>query len=134
MLYATAAERGIPAILAESGRCGLPEAEAIARHEAGVLNIWRSLGLLTDEPPRTVEPPRVLRRSDWLRSEHEGVFVCRVRPSQHVSAGETLGEMIDLLGNHLAEVKSPLTGVVLFTVTSPAIKRDGLLLSVAEVS
>ena len=133
MLYATAAERGIPAILAESGRCGLAEEDAIARHEAGVLNIWRTLGLLTDEPPRVVDPPRVLRRSDWLRSPHEGIFVCQVRPGQNVQAGHVLGEMIDVLGNHLADVESPLTGVVLFTVTSPAIKRDGLLLSVAEV-
>jgi predicted deacylase len=131
MLYATAAERGIPAILAESGRCGLPEEEAIARHEAGVLNIWRTLGLLTDEPARAVEPPRVLRRSEWLRSPHEGIFVCHVRPGQDVEAGQVLGEMIDLLGNHLADVQSPLSGVVLFTVTSPAIKQDGLLLSVA---
>src|ERR671932_1681201 len=75
MLYATAAERGIPAILAESGRCGLPEEDAIQRHVDGVLNIWRSLGLLTDQPPRQVEPPRLLRRSDWLRSDHEGVFL-----------------------------------------------------------
>jgi hypothetical protein len=39
--------------------------------------------------------------------------------------------MMDLVGNHLADIQSPLTGVVLFTVTSPAIKKDGLLLSVA---
>jgi uncharacterized protein len=132
MLYATAAERGIPAILAESGRCGLPEEDAIARHEAGVLNIWRTLGLLVDEAPRAVNPPQVLRRSDWLRAEHEGIFVCQVRPGQRVQAGQVLGRIIDLLGNHLADVNSPLTGVVLFTVTSPAIKKDGLLLSVAE--
>jgi predicted deacylase len=134
MLYATAAERGIPAILAESGRCGLPEEEAIARHEAGVLNIWRTLGLLTDEPPRPVEAPQLLRRSDWLRAEQEGIFLCHVRPGQQVRAGQVLGEMTDLLGNRLAEVTAPLTGVVLFTVTSPAIKEDGLLLSVAETT
>jgi uncharacterized protein len=134
MLYATAAERGIPAILAESGRCGLPEEEAIARHEAGVLNIWRTLGLLTDEPARAVEPPRVLRRSEWLRSPHAGIFVCHVRPGQDVQARQVLGEMIDLLGNHLAYIESPLSGVVLFTVTSPAIKQEGLLLSVAETT
>jgi predicted deacylase len=132
MLYATAAEHGIPAILAESGRCGLPEEEAIRRHEAGVLNIWRTLGLLTDEPPRAVEPPRLLTRSEWLRAEHEGIFLCRVRPGQPVEAGQVVGEMIDLLGNHLTDVIAPLTGVVLFTVTSPAVQQGGLLLSVAS--
>ena len=32
MLYAAAAERGVPAIIAESGRCGLVEEDAIRRH------------------------------------------------------------------------------------------------------
>ena len=47
-----------------------------------------------------------------------------------VDKGQALGEMVDLLGNHLATIESPDAGVVLFTVTSPAIKKDGLLLAV----
>jgi len=53
-----------------------------------------------------------------------------VRVSEQVRAGQSLGRMIDLLGNPLAEVTSPADGVVLFTVTSPAIKAGGLLLGV----
>jgi predicted deacylase len=130
MLYAAAAERGVSAIIAESGRCGLVEEEAIVRHVNGVLNIWRTLGLLVDEPPRQVEPPRTLDRFEWLRSEHEGIFHCRVRVGEQVGAGDVLGEMTDLLGNRLAEITSPATGIVLFTITSPAIKQGGLLLGV----
>jgi uncharacterized protein len=130
LLYAAAVQRGIPAIIAESGRCGLVEEEAVARHVDGVLNIWRTLGLLTDQPPRAVDPPRVLRRFEWLRSEHEGIFLCAVHVSDRVAAGQSLGLMVDLLGNPLAEITSPADGVVLFTVTSPAIKQGGLLLGV----
>jgi predicted deacylase len=130
LLYAAAVDRGIPAIIAESGRCGLVEEEAIQRHVDGVLNIWRTLGLLTDQPPKSHEPPRLLSRFEWLRSPHEGIFLCGVRVSDRVSKGQVLGEMVDLLGNSLAEVTSPDDGVVLFVVTSPAIKRDGLLLGV----
>jgi predicted deacylase len=130
LLFAAAAQRGVPAIIAESGRCGLVEEEAVQRHVDGVLNIWRTLGLLTDAPPRSVEPPRVLDRFEWLHSEQEGIFVCRVRVSDPVEQNQLLGEMIDLLGNRLAEVRSPAAGVVLFTVTSPAIKQGGLLLGV----
>jgi predicted deacylase len=121
----------VPAILAESGGRGLVEEEAIQRHVDGVLNIWRSLGLLTDAPPAQVPKPRPLTRNEWLRSEREGIFLCQVQPGQQVEAGQRLGEMVDLLGEHLADVSSPLDGVVLFTVTSPAIKQGGLLLAVA---
>ena len=34
------------------------------------------------------------------------------------------------LGEHLADIISPAEGIILFTLTSPAIKRDGLLLAV----
>jgi len=130
LLYAAACDRGIPAIIAESGRCGLVEEEAVQRHVDGVLNIWRTLGLLTDQPPTVHEPPRILSRFEWLRSPHEGIFLCDVRVSDKVGKGQVLGRMVDLLGNPLAEITSPDDGVVLFVVTSPAIKRDGLLLGV----
>src|SRR5262249_20665558 len=117
-------------MLAESGRNGLVEEQAVQRHVDGVRNVWRTLGLLVDEPPKTVEPAHVLSRNEWLRSAHEGVFLSSVRPGQSVEAGELLGELVDLLGNPLQEVRSPDDGVILFTVTSPAIKKDGLLLAV----
>jgi predicted deacylase len=129
-LFAAAAARGVPAIIAESGRCGLVEEDAIQRHVDGVLNIWRTLGVLVDEPPKTLEPPKVLNRFEWLRSEHEGIFECRVRVSDQVTAGQSLGQMMDLLGNPLGDVISPADGVVLFIVTSPAIKLGGLQLGV----
>ena len=130
MLYAAAATRGVPAMLAESGRNGLVEEDAIRRHVDGVRNVWRTVGVLVDREPERVEPPHLMRKNEWLRSEHEGIFVCRVRPGDDVKAGQVLGEMIDLLGAPLGEVRSPEDGVILFTVTSPAIKQGGLLLAV----
>jgi predicted deacylase len=130
MLYAAAAQRGVPAIIAESGRCGQVEEDAIVRHVDGVRNIWRTLGILTDAPPARVTPPQVLSRFEWLRSDHTGIFDCSTRVSDQVKAGQTLGQMVDLLGNPLAQITSPADGVVLFTVSSPAIKQGGILLGV----
>ena len=53
-----------------------------------------------------------------------------MKVSEQVRAGHSLGRMVDLLGNPLAEITSPADGVVLFTVSSPAIKVGGLLLGV----
>ena len=125
------APRGVPAILAESGGRGLVEEDAVQRHVDGALNVWRALGILTDAPPRAVRKPTLLSRNEWLRSDHEGVFLCAVGPGDRVSAGQKLGEMITLHGEHLSDVTSPVDGVILFTVTSPAIKQNGLLLAVA---
>jgi hypothetical protein len=50
-----------------------------------------------------------------------------------VRAGDVVGELTDLVGAPLATVKAPVGGVVLFIVTSPAIKKDGLLLAVGAL-
>ncbi len=130
MLYGAAAQHGVPAILAESGGRGLPIEQDVRRHVDGVLNIWRTLGLLTDQPAKPSHAPRTIARNEWLRSEHEGIFLCAVKPGDTVSQGQKLGELVDLLGNHLSTIEAPAAGVILFTVTSPAIKKDGLLLAV----
>jgi uncharacterized protein len=130
MLYGAAAQHGVPAILAESGGRGLPIETDVQRHVDGVLNIWRSLGLLTDQAAKPSQKPRTIARNEWLRSKHEGIFLCAVKPGDSVSEGQKLGEVVDLLGNHLTDITAPAQGVILFTVTSPAIKRDGLLLAV----
>ncbi len=129
LLFAAAAVRGIPAMIAESGRCGLLEEEAVVRHVDGVTNILRALGILAGQP-RSMRPPQMLSRFDWLRSRHEGIFHCYVKVGDRVTDGQTIGEMVDLLGERLDEVTAPADGVVLFLVTSPAIKQDGLVAGV----
>jgi predicted deacylase len=131
-LYALAALNGVASMLAESGGRGLPIEEDIARHVRGVTNILRSIGALAGEP-ETVAPPRVVNSFDWLRSPDEGVFHARVRVDQLVTAGDVVGELVDLVGEPLATVKAPVSGVVLFVVTSPAMKKDGLLLAIGAL-
>jgi predicted deacylase len=129
LLYAAAAARGVAAMIAESGRIGQLEADAVARHVNGVQNILRAVGVLDGAPARVAQP-RVLNRFEWLRSPFEGLFRCAVRVGDRVRKDQALGEIVDLLGEPLGRIESPVEGIVLFLVTSPAIKKDGLLLGV----
>ncbi len=131
-LYAVAALNGVAAMLAESGGNGLPLEPDIARHVRGVTNILKTIGSLSGAPEK-VSPPTVVKSFDWLRSPVEGIFRSSVRVDQRVSAGDVVGEMTDLVGEPLATIRAPVGGVVLFTVTSPAIKKDGLLLAIGAL-
>ena len=131
-LYAVAALNGVAAMLAESGGNGLPREDDIARHVRGVTNILKTIGVL-DGAPERVTPPTVVGSFDWLRSPVEGIFRCRVSVDQQVKQGDVVGEVIDLVGAPLATIKAPVGGVVLFVVTSPAIKKDGLLLAIGAL-
>jgi predicted deacylase len=131
-LYAVAALSGLAAMLAESGGNGLPREEDVARHVRGVGNILRAIGSLGGVPD-PVAPPTVVASFDWLRAPVEGIFRCRVKVDQRVAKGDVVGELSDLVGEPLATVKAPVSGVVLFIVTSPAIKKDGLLLAIGAL-
>ena len=128
-LYAVATLNGVAAMLAESGGRGLLIEEDVLRHVRGVTNILRAIGALEGAPER-VAPPTVVKSFDWLRSPAEGMFHCSVRVDQRVTQGDVVGELTDLVGEPLATIRAQETGVVLFVVTSPAIKKDGLLLAV----
>ncbi len=131
-LYAVAALNGVASMLAESGGRGLLIEEDVARHVRGVTNVLRAIGVLEGEPER-VAPPTVVKSFDWVRSPVEGIFHCGVRVEQDVHSGDVVGEMVDLVGEPLARITAPVSGVVLFLVTSPAIKKDGLLLAIGAL-
>ena len=131
-LMAVAAQNGVAAMLAESGGRGLLIEEDVARHVTGVTNILRTIGAISGRPER-VDPPTVVKSFEWLRSPTEGIFHCHVRVGQVVKARELVGEMTDLVGDPIAALTAPVSGVVLFTVTSPAIKKGGLLLAIGTL-
>ena len=82
---------------------------------------------------RPVAPTTVVNSFDWLRSPVEGIFHPRVSVGQMVAKGDLVGELTSLVGEPLATVSAPSTGVLLFIVTSPAIKKDGLLLAIGAL-
>ena len=131
-LYAVAAISGVAAMLAESGGRGLLLEEDVTRHVRGVTNILRAIGILEGAPDK-VAPPTVVGSFDWLRSPAEGMFHCGVRVGHRVRVGDIVGELTDLVGQPIATVRAPTSGVVLFVVTSPAIKKDGLLLAIGAL-
>lgn len=131
-LYAVAAMNGVAAMLAESGGRGLLIEDDVVRHVRGVTNILRTIGALDGEP-EPVSPPTVVDSFDWLRSPAEGIFHCAVRVGHRVRVGDLVGDLTDLVGKPIAPVRAPTSGVVLFVVTSPAIKKDGLLLAIGAL-
>jgi predicted deacylase len=131
-LYAVACLNGVASMLAESGGRGLLIEADVVRHTDGVTNILRAIGGLAG-PSDPVAPPTVVNSFDWLRSPVEGIFHPRVVVGQMVTKGDAVGELVSLVGEPLATVSAQSTGVLLFIVTSPAIKKDGLLLAIGAL-
>jgi uncharacterized protein len=126
-----AAEIGIPAIIAESGQCGLVEPAAVDRHVRGLDRVLALLGMADDPAPDTAprQAPTRLRRFHWMYSASAGWWEPTVRPGERVAEGQPLGTVSTLDGAEvLQEVTAPSPGVPMFITSSPAVAADGLLL------
>jgi uncharacterized protein len=126
MTASAAAQVGTRAVIAEAGGIGQLEDHAVTLLAEGTKNALRVLGMLPGEPP--APRSRVVGDFVWPRSQKAGFWVPAVKPGDAVDAGALLGEVRDLYGDVLEEVRAPKPGVLLFLTTSAAMPADGLLL------
>lgn len=128
---AETARRGLPTLGTETtGRAGCLPAD-VAAFARGLAGLLAHLGIAPDLPlpPRQEGPSRatidlLAPTSGFLR--HDRVL------HEEVAAGETLGTIVDLFGEPLAEVAAPVAGTLWAVRATPAVRGGELLFMVAE--
>ena len=141
--YAAAADKGIPAILAEAGGVGQMQEEAIELLVDGVVNVMRHLGMIGDakfeiqiskskanKTARSAMATTVLTKFEWLYTKSTGVWYPKVAPGDAVREGEQIGTVGDLFGDTLEKIVSPVNGGVLFLTINPSVLENGLLMGI----
>lgn len=123
---ASAADAGIPAIIAEAGGVGQLQPEAVELHLRGLRRVLQRLDMLEGTPEILADPVGI-RDFVWVRAERGGFFRRAVAAGDHIAKGGLIGRIVDLWGEPRDEIPSPVAGVALFTTTSPAIADGGLL-------
>jgi predicted deacylase len=115
----TAHVRGKPAVTTEAGGVGVPTRDAVGVNVRGALSVMRHLKMI---PGRATPARRVawVDPSQVLTSPATGLWYRVVKADQRVKKGDRLGYVTDYFGKTLAVVKSPMRGVVLYVVASPA--------------
>jgi hypothetical protein len=129
MTATAAANAGKAAIIAEAGGIGQLEESAVRMLAGGTRSALRQIGALPGEPGVGGAPnPRYVGDFVWLRCARAGFWAAAVQTGDEVPAGALLGEVRDLYGDVIEEVRAPAPGVLLFLTTSAAVADDGLLL------
>jgi hypothetical protein len=128
-IFVSMAEKGIPSLIAEAGQCGQLDETSVTLLYNGMLNIMKILHILPGKPK---EPPKheIFHHFVWLTAECQGVFYAKVRASEWIKRDQPIGEIRDFTGNILQPFVSPVEGRVLFLVTSPATKKDNVLMGI----
>jgi predicted deacylase len=158
--YAAAADKGIPAVLAEAGGVGQMQGEAVSLLVNGVVNVMRHLGMIdranfelqiakseTNSRSKANKTARtavattrtseadtaastLLTKFDWIYTKSTGVWYPKVAEGDAVREGEQTGTVGDLFGDTLEEIVSPVNGVVLFLTINPSVLENGLLMGI----
>lgn len=128
----TAHVRGKPAVTTEVGGVGVPTEDMVALNARGAFRVMRYLGMLPG-PREMVERPRWIEPSEVLTSPETGTWHPAVTPDQQVAEGALLGRLTDYFGETIAEVRSPIAGLVTYVVVSPAMGKGEPVAMVGHV-
>ncbi len=110
-----AAGRGIPALYTECPSRGHLDPDDLRCYGQGVFNVMRHLGIL----PGAVKRKRVMEVNDpdssgimdgGIPVREAGFFHSHVKLLSRVKAGQVLGEVTDLLGNPLEQIRAHRSG------------------------
>lgn len=131
-LRRAATEAGIPSILFEAGEAGRFHRHAVEIGHHAVLQLLAAAEMVEGRYRRPAFQTLV-RRSDWVRSNHGGILDLRVEPGDLVATGQEIGSIYDPYGRHVDHVKADRTGVVLGVATDPLINPGMALVHVGEL-
>lgn len=129
----TAITRGKPAITIEAGFLGTTDEESVQQIVSGVRGVLRELEMTETGPPK-VASPVFLDPSEVISSPATGVLYPRVERGQRVARGDLLAEITDFFGQPVAQVHSPLSGVVLYIVATPPITKGQPVGCIGEIA
>jgi predicted deacylase len=132
-LVSTALLRGKPAIAAEAGYAGTTESEDVEVLVQGCLSVMRSLKMLPGAPS-PAEHPVWLQKAVSVPSEVTGLFFPLVKRSSYVQAGTKVGYVTDYFGATIAEIRSPVAGIVLHIRPVPSLKAGDTIIDVGVIA
>lgn len=127
--YTAASRMGVPAIIAEAGGQGIYEHESVNRHLQGLYNVLIHLGMLDGSATRKTTPT-ALNSFAWLHADEAATYHPTVKVGETVEEGQVVGELRDLFGGTLHDLRAPVSGPVLFCVTALAVRKGDPLLGI----
>lgn len=117
--------RGKAGIYIEAQGGGRIHPEDLAIYRRGMHNLLRMLNIVVGNPETPPCQYHLYGGGDIDRSlvsNCDGFLLSRVRPLDHVTAGQPLGSIIGLSGECLQEVLAPSDGIVIMTREYPVVR------------
>jgi predicted deacylase len=129
----TALKMGKASITVEAGRAGTTDAADVGVLINGTLNVMRYLKMLPGPITSSLQHPLWISKLTIVKSDQEGIFYPSVVPEAYVQQGMSVGYITDYFGNKIADVTSPLTGVITLVCSVPTMKKGDNVVYIGDI-
>lgn len=127
-LREAAASVGVPVVVYEAGEALRFHEPSIRAGVKGVLNIMRTLGMLSPlHQGEKKRAPLIIRSSKWVRAPRSGLLRSTTPLGQQVNKGDLLAAIADPFGDNEVDVVATSDGIVIGKTNLPLVHEgDGL--------
>lgn len=123
---------GKTVFVAEAGRAGMVEPDAVAALLNGSLNVLAALNMAPGVVPR-LERLVYVGTDKRVQSTKPGMFYKTVERGSYVVQGQKIGHLTDYVGREMGDVLAPQSGIVTFIRPVPSAGMGATLVTVAEL-
>lgn len=133
-LRSTCVKKKIPVLLYEAGEALRFDEFSIRAGVNGILNVMKSLGMITKGRTKTKEiKPVIAQSSYWVRAPHSGIFRSLVKDGERLQKDKTLlGVVSDPFGEAEYELFAPSSGIIIGQMTMPLVNEGEALFHIAR--
>ena len=117
---------GNTAIGAEWRGRGMLDPAGVDAMLAGLRNVAAELGMIDAATSAPVDTGRAID-GDYVLAPCDGLLIARVCVGQTVAADAMLGELVDLAGNRLCEIRSPQPGTIAALANRPNLHEGDIV-------
>lgn len=125
--------RGKTVLVAEAGRSGVVAASDLTSLEEGSLNVLGALHMVERKVPALANPVWLSGAGARIAADSAGVFIASVDRDARVKKGQLLGYTTDYLGRKMADIRSPIDGLVTFIRGVPSMWPRATLVNVLPI-
>ncbi|WP_273566690.1 succinylglutamate desuccinylase/aspartoacylase family protein [Maribacter halichondriae] len=130
-VFKQACQDGKVALSIESGKLGNVQEEAVALVKTGVYNMLNTMNMY---PKNIMAPDQKLIRLNnqkYIDADASGIFYSTYKAGDAVQKGDTVGHITNEFGTKISEFKAPVSGVILYKISTPPVNVDDTLMCIS---
>ncbi len=130
-LCGVANKNGIAGVIPEAGHSGKIQENSVALLINGAINVMKFLKMTEGSP--VVGNPKFIKAQHLVKVHKAGFFHLSSPVGSHLKKGEVTGEVRNLFGETIEELRSPVDGVLDFLMFNPSVLPGNTVMIIGEL-